>query len=219
MNITKLHYIYDPLCGWCYAAAPLIQAARQMNELDIELHAGGLWVGDQVKAITPELRTYVLANDARIAQISGQVFGEAYQNGLLHRTGAVLDSEPPIRAILAAQQLSGQGLAFLHALQTAHFIEGREIAQPDTLLDIAVALGWSRDTFEQVFGQTDVQAHLQHTRQWMNAWQIQGFPNFLLQQGDQWLRIAHSNFYGQPQAFVQHLRAALNHASSSSDST
>ena len=58
---TTLHYIYDPMCGWCYAAAPLIQAARQIDGLNIELHAGGLWVGSQVKRITPELREFVVA--------------------------------------------------------------------------------------------------------------------------------------------------------------
>ena len=26
--MTTLHYIYDPLCGWCYGAAPLVEAAR-----------------------------------------------------------------------------------------------------------------------------------------------------------------------------------------------
>ena len=30
MNASSpiLHYIYDPLCGWCYGAAPLVEAAR-----------------------------------------------------------------------------------------------------------------------------------------------------------------------------------------------
>ncbi len=31
-----LHYIYDPLCGWCYGAAPLVQAARGISGLTIE---------------------------------------------------------------------------------------------------------------------------------------------------------------------------------------
>ena len=90
---TTLHYIYDPMCGWCYAAAPLIQAARQIDGLNIELHAGGLWVGSQIKRITPELRAFVMTNDARIAQISGQTFGAGYQNGLLSNTQAVLDGD------------------------------------------------------------------------------------------------------------------------------
>ena len=28
-----LHAIYDPLCGWCYAAAPLLAAAREVPGL------------------------------------------------------------------------------------------------------------------------------------------------------------------------------------------
>ena len=104
----------------------------------------------------------------------------------------------------------------LHALQIAHFIEGREISRRDTLLDIASALGLAHDEFERTFEQTNVQTHLHSTRQWMSAWHIQGFPNFLLQHNEQWLRIAHSDFYGRPQAFAQQLCAVLNHAATGS---
>ncbi|MCF3992670.1 DsbA family protein, partial [Pseudomonas aeruginosa] len=27
MNDLTLHYLYDPLCGWCYGASPLLAAA------------------------------------------------------------------------------------------------------------------------------------------------------------------------------------------------
>ena len=37
---TRLHYIYDPLCGWCYAVAPLVKAARTV--IPITLHGGGM---------------------------------------------------------------------------------------------------------------------------------------------------------------------------------
>jgi hypothetical protein len=30
MNQPTLHHIYDPLCGWCYAVAPLVRAAREV---------------------------------------------------------------------------------------------------------------------------------------------------------------------------------------------
>ncbi len=45
--VTKLHYIYDPLCGWCYAAAPLVAAARGI--LPVEGHAGGMMAGPNRK--------------------------------------------------------------------------------------------------------------------------------------------------------------------------
>ncbi len=29
MTSPILHYVYDPLCGWCYAAEPLVRAAAK----------------------------------------------------------------------------------------------------------------------------------------------------------------------------------------------
>lgn len=26
MRASILHYVYDPLCGWCYAATPMVEA-------------------------------------------------------------------------------------------------------------------------------------------------------------------------------------------------
>ncbi|MDA1378979.1 hypothetical protein PCI56_02820 [Plesiomonas shigelloides subsp. oncorhynchi] len=46
MSRAVVHYIYDPLCGWCYGAAPLIDVLHQMPEIQICLHAGGLWTAD-----------------------------------------------------------------------------------------------------------------------------------------------------------------------------
>ena len=33
-----LHYIYDPLCGWCYGAEPLVWAASKVDGLALSLH-------------------------------------------------------------------------------------------------------------------------------------------------------------------------------------
>lgn len=109
MSTATLHYIFDPLCAWCYGAAPLIRAAQNLPGLRIALHAGGMMAGDNRRNIDDEWRRHVLPHDKRIAQLTGQPFGEAYFNGLLHDTTAVLDSEQPITAILAAEALGGHG--------------------------------------------------------------------------------------------------------------
>ena len=43
MNTATLHYIYDPLCGWCYGSAPLVKAARAV--LSVRPHGGGMMTG------------------------------------------------------------------------------------------------------------------------------------------------------------------------------
>lgn len=210
--MNTLHYIYDPMCGWCYAAAPLIAAACRIDGLTIEMHAGGLWLGDQVKKVTPELRGYVLSNDERIAQLTGQPFGEGYKNGLLTNTQAVLDSEPPIRAILVAQQMAGKGLDFLAAIQTAHFVEGREVSRLATLSDIAESLGLNRTEFEQQFTSVAWQSHLQQSHQLMAQWGMQGYPSMLLQRGEALGSINHSAFYGHPDEFAEQLQQLIQGA-------
>lgn len=64
---ATLHYFYDPLCGWCYAAAPLLAMAAKISGLAVELHGGGLLSGPDRCRVTPELRRYVMQHDRRIA--------------------------------------------------------------------------------------------------------------------------------------------------------
>ena len=134
--MSTLHYIFDPLCGWCYAAAPLIDAARNQSALTIVLHGGGMLTGSNRRQITAQWRDYVIPHDRRIAKLTGQPFGERYFEDLLRDSTAVLDSEPPTTAILAAEEISGYGLDMLHRVQHAHYAEGRRIADHDVLSEL-----------------------------------------------------------------------------------
>jgi putative protein-disulfide isomerase len=143
----NLHYVFDPLCGWCYAAAPLVQAAGAVRGLAIALHGGGMMTGANRRTITPQWRDHVMPHDRRIAQLTGQPFGEAYFEGLLRDTTAVMDSEPPTTAILAAEALGGRGLDLLQRLQRAHYVEGRRIADAAVLHEIAADIGLDGNAF------------------------------------------------------------------------
>lgn len=201
MTQATLHYIYDPLCGWCYAAAPLIAAAREVDGLNIQMHAGGMWTGTHVKRFTPELRAMIVPGDQRIAQLTGQPIGEAYLNQLIHDDTARLDSEPPTRAILAAEQLAQHGLDMHRALQTAHWVQGRHISRDDVLLEIAGEIGLDVVAFEKIYQTTQADAHIHDTRERMMQWHVQGFPCLVLEQKGEFKRVEHSRFYGQAEAF------------------
>jgi hypothetical protein len=112
MPTTTLHYIHDPLCGWCYGAAPLVKAAREI--LPVIPHGGGMMTGARRQKVTAQLREYVKLHDAQMALRSGQPFGESYLDGLLRDTEAMFDSEPPTAAVLAAEALAGRGRAGAH---------------------------------------------------------------------------------------------------------
>ena len=95
MNDTTLHYVYDPLCGWCYGAAPLLEAAAGIPDLQIALHAGGLWLGSRRQQMGQALRDHVRPHDERIQALTGQPFGERYFNELLLSDGLFSTPSPP----------------------------------------------------------------------------------------------------------------------------
>ena len=197
-----LHYIHDPLCGWCYGAAPLVKVARGI--LPVVAHAGGMMTGAQRRPVTPELRAFVLGHDRRIAQVSGQAFGVAYSDGLLIDHSAVLDSAPPTTAVLAAEAVGQRGLDLLARLQTAHYVEGRRIADLPVLQALAEELGLDGAAFAQAYGQwagAATLAHITESRALLNRVGGQGFPTFVLAIEARWQRVDIGPYLGQPEAW------------------
>ncbi|MCG2579144.1 DsbA family protein [Dechloromonas sp. XY25] len=210
MSTPVLHYIYDPLCGWCYGAAPLVAAARAI--VTVRPHGGGMMAGAGRQAVTPQLRDYVTPHDHRIAALTGQVFGDAYRDGLLRDTTAVFDSEPPITAMLAAEQVAGRGVDMIERLQVAHYVEGQRIAETPVLLAVAAAMGLDPTAFaDTLAAQTGdaVQRHIRDTRQFMRRVGAGGFPSFVLETGDSRQLLDLSAFLGRPDALTDWLRTTL----------
>ncbi|MEG1280603.1 MAG: DsbA family protein [Comamonas sp.] len=211
---ATLHYIFDPLCGWCYAAAPLVHAAAQLPGLQIVLHGGGMMTDTSRRQITSDWRNYVLPHDDRIAQMTGQEFGTAYRDGLLNAVGVWLDSAPPTTAILAAEQLAGKGLPMLGLLQKAHYVRGLHISELPVLTNLAGELGLEGTAFSAAYGQLQgftTQQHIDQSRRMLQASGAQGFPTLLVQRTpDEALqRIDVSEWLGQAPAFADALNAYL----------
>ncbi len=195
-----LHYVYDPLCGWCYAAEPLIQAAAAAG-IPIMLHGGGLW---EWPVHAPEAKRRMMrSTDGRIAELTGQVFGAAYLDGLLVDPATIWHSRPTIAAVLAADQLqNGQGLALLSAIQRAHYVDGRRVVQDQVLTDVAGSIGLDATAFATALQDVAVDQHIQQTRGRMDTYDLHGFPAFLLQNNESTARLPHEMLYGRPDRFV-----------------
>lgn len=208
--VSRLHYLHDPLCGWCWAASPLVQAAREL--LPVQAHAGGLFMDGSRRQMGAAWRAYVLPHDQRIAQLSGQPFGAAYQDGLLNDATAWLDSAPAVAALLAADRLAGRGLDLLARIQRAHYVEGRKVADAAVLRELAEELGLDGEAFahEQAAccGEA-TRAHVEDSRALMRRLGGQGFPTLALQRGERWQLIDVSRYLGRVEAWQQWLQAQL----------
>lgn len=206
MHSLLLHYIHDPLCGWCYAASPLVKAAAG-DGVEIALHGGNLWA--QATRLTSEKQRYILQSDDRIAELTGVPFGAAYRDKLLGDADTVFWSRPPISAILAAASLrKGADLEMLHAIQTAHYLDGKRVVDGHVLAALAQQVGLESRAFLEAFRNCPVDAHIQDSRSWMSRFGLRGFPGFVLEHQGRHARVSHESFYGKPDDFVRQLHVA-----------
>ncbi|NJN17595.1 MAG: DsbA family protein [Oscillochloris sp.] len=134
----RLLYGFDPLCGWCFAFGPTIDAIRAEHaDLAIELRYGGLVVGERVAPIAAS-RDYLRSGLAQVAQRAGVAAGDAFYNGLLSEGSYVSNSEPPCRAIWAAEQVApDRALDFALALPQAFYQEGMPLDDERVLTTLA----------------------------------------------------------------------------------
>ncbi|HUL81493.1 MAG TPA: DsbA family protein [Gammaproteobacteria bacterium] len=197
---ATLHYIYDPLCGWCYGAEPLVTAAATSPSVALELHAGALW--PEPTRLPESTRLYIRQADQRIAAMSGQRFGPDYHNGLLLDPTMVLESRPPTAAVLAAQMLDpAKALPMLRAIQHAHYEQGLRVVEHDVLCDLAVEIGLDRAEFDAALKRVPLEEHIDATHRLMSHVGAQGFPTFVLQVGDDLHPVPHGRFSSQPAQF------------------
>jgi putative protein-disulfide isomerase len=212
LSSATLHFIFDPLCGWCYGAAPLVDAAAGVKDLELELHAGCLW--PEPTRLPEDMRGYIQQADARIAAMSGQAFGAAYLEGLLLDPELVLESRPVIAAMLAARALDpGLALSMLRGIQHAHYVQGRHVVRPDVLAQIADECGIERDAFAAALEQVDVDAHVAAARRFMARVGARGFPTFVLEIDGELMRAPNERFVGNAAGFAAWLdRTLTEHA-------
>lgn len=205
---AKLHYIFDPLCGWCYAASPLLTALKDRfgDELELVFHPGLLFAAP--RTIEQPYREHIISADLRIAAVAGVEFGAAYIKRV--RTTPVLryHSELPAAAVLASHFLNpAAGLRMLELIQQSHYQLGEDVSDIATLNTHAQTLGLEAKAFAQAL------ENLQHSlptiaieaRNLMQTVGGNGFPTLVLEQDGEFQKLDHSSTYGKPYLLAKHV--------------
>jgi putative protein-disulfide isomerase len=121
---TTVTYLFDPLCGWCYGASPVIQQLGQHSGLTLALAPSGLFAGGG-RTMDAAFVDYAWSNDQRIAKLTGQRFTEAYRQNVLGRLGSRFDSAAATLALTAVSLSEPlRELETLKALQEARYVQG-----------------------------------------------------------------------------------------------
>jgi len=141
---TTVTYLFDPLCGWCYGASPVVQRLGQAADLRLELAPTGLFSGRGSRTLDADFAAYAWSNDQRIQALTGQRFTEAYRSQVLGDTRRRFDSTATTLALSAvALTAPERELDTLKQLQEARYVTGLDTAEVAVVRALLRDLGLS----------------------------------------------------------------------------
>lgn len=193
--------IYDTYCGWCYGAAPVIDALVATGAKVEAVHRH-LFQGPQAYRMADGRGAKVLQADARIAALTGQVFSQRYIDQVVLSDTEVLASAFTAQAAaLVHDQGAAAEFALSWRLQQARYVDGVSAADRDAMVAALVAEGVPIADAEKV-GSPELAARAQTTseraQQLMRAVGASGVPTVLRVRDDGYEVVDHAAFYGRP---------------------
>lgn len=208
-----IHYIYDPLCGWCYGALPALQALQAQTGITLQMHPSGLFSGAGARPMDSEFATYAWRNDQRIASLTGQRFTERYRSQILKTAGLRFDSGPATLALTAVHLAQPEReLDALQAIQQARYIDGLDTTRTDVLVTVLQAQGLDTAATLLTASDENLQAHnlarVEQARSLMQQLGARGVPSLAVNMDNQLYTIDTSEAYTNPQAFAHQLATA-----------
>ena len=208
-----LHYVFDPLCGWCYGASAAVSAMAEHPAITLHLLPSGLFSDAGARPMDDAFAAYAWSNDQRIERLTGQRFSERYRSQVLADHQQMFDSGPATLALTAVALTAPQReLQALQALQTARYVDGQATTRLDTLTALLQALGLGEAA--ALLAQPDAallqanRARVDEAQALLLAFGARGVPTFILEQDGRRQLLQAAAVYADPQAFVDQLAAA-----------
>lgn len=216
MNIDKLQYIFDPLCGWCYASAPALEYLAKTYPEKLQLLPCGLFSQEGARPISAQWASHAWTNDQRIASLTGQRFSEEYHQ--LLQSGAYFDSQYlncALTAFSRAAPSAEPGL--LHEFQLARYVRGLDTSRSEVVAQIShdyavhhqldIHFPAASDPFaadSALYQHT--QERISTVKKLMRATGVSGVPLLLVTVAGKTQAISGSALYGGPAAISNALK-------------
>lgn len=212
--MTKtLHYLFDPLCGWCYGATPVLSALLEIPDVSVELLPTGLFSGAGARPMDSEFAAYAWSNDQRIERLTGQRFSEQYRQQVLGDRQRLFDSGPATVALTAVSLTApARELEALKAIQSARYVDGKDVSSLATLADVLRGLGLEQAA--TMVMQPDEallaanRARTGRAQALMREFGARGVPTLVAESGAKRWIVNHAAFYSNPRALISELETA-----------
>lgn len=151
---TKIYYVMDTMCGWCYGFSDVINRIHEKykSHLDFTILPGGMWIGEDVKTMNSSLAHYIKTHNVTVTRLTGQEFGSEFEKNILQNNEFLLDSFPGAKAVTVMQGLNKEEvLPYLKEVQKAFYIQGKDTNDWQLYATIAHNFGISKGTFKNEY--------------------------------------------------------------------
>ncbi|WAH65039.1 DsbA family protein [Xanthomonas hortorum] len=208
-----LHYLFDPLCGWCYGAAPAVSGLLEFPGVSLELLPTGLFSGEGARPLDDAFAAYAWSNDQRIERLTGQRFSERYRDRILGDRRQLFDSGPATVALTAVSLTEpARELDALKAIQHARYVDGNDVISLAALADLLKALGLDDAAAKVAYPDAELiganQARVNRAQALMREFGSRGVPTLIVESGSKRRVLDHAAAYSNPHALINQLEAA-----------
>ena len=190
--MTRLIYVADPMCSWCYGFGPELSGLLDaLPGTPVEIVVGGLRAYN-MQVMDQALKTTLLSHWRHVEQASGLPFSE---DGLA-RAGFIYDTEPACRAVVTARMPGLKlppwaPLHVFHAIQRAFYAQGLDVTHADVLAKAASTALAEQGcqigvaAFHAVWASEETKVTTRNDFAQAQRWGVSGFPTLLLARGEE----------------------------------
>jgi len=175
---NTLLYFGDPMCSWCWGIAPEIDKLLDYisGKLDFKMIMGGLRPGGG-DPWNNQMKNYLKTHWQHVTEKSGQPFSFK----LFDRDSFNYDTEPPCRAVKAAQEINENiGLPFYHKIQHYFYAENKNPGEIEFYKPVCQFFEIDFNTFKELFKSDLIKERTRKDFGFTQRMGIQGFPSLML---------------------------------------
>lgn len=201
---AKLHYIYDPMCSWCWGFAPTWKRLQQelTEHVEIVYGLGGL-AEDSTQVMSLEMQDFLQQTWRKIARQLDTKFNFDFWLHCQPRRSTYLSC----RAALIARSYAKEQM-MLSAIQHAYYLQAKNPSDIETLHTLAMEIGLDGRDFLTQINSLSLDQALKIEIAEKRKMPINGFPSLVLENNEKYTAIPID--YKNWQISFKHITAFLN---------
>lgn len=137
-NKSKIIYVFDPLCGWCYGFEPVMIDVQKnySDKFDFDFVPGGMVTKSNAQPLN-NMRAYLIKAIPNLESRTGITIDQAYYDNMLNNDTVVLDSEVPSQVfLLAKKNYIGNEVKLIQEIQDKLYKKGLHLSDLNNYNDI-----------------------------------------------------------------------------------